>query len=98
TAALLIVFRRRLGRVDGGRIADAYVRIAFASALAAGVAFGVWFGLDAGVGRSLGGQVLSVGGAIVAAGGVFLALARALAIRELDALLSLRRRTATTGQ
>ena len=96
TMALLIVFRRRMGRVDGARIADAYVRIAFASAVAAGIAFGVWFGLDAAVGRSLGGQIVSVGGAIAAAAGAFLVLSRALTIRELDALLSLRRRFATT--
>jgi putative peptidoglycan lipid II flippase len=96
TAALLIVFRRRMGRVDGGRIVDSYLRIAFASAVAAGIAFAVWFGLDAVVGRSLFGQILSVGGALAAAIMVFLGLSRALAIRELNTLLSLRRRSATT--
>jgi putative peptidoglycan lipid II flippase len=96
TVALLVVFRRRLGRIDGNRLADSYLRVAVASGLAAGIAFGVWFGLDAAVGRSLGGQLLSVGGGILAAGGAYLALARLLAIRELDALLSLRRRSATT--
>ena len=77
---------------------DSYTRIAVASAVAAGVAFGVWFGLDAVAGRSLGGQIASVGGGILAAVGVFFLLARLLAIRELDALLSLRRRSATTEQ
>jgi putative peptidoglycan lipid II flippase len=96
TAALLVVFRRRIGRVDGTRLADSYVRIALASALAAGVAFGAWFGLDALLGRSLGGQLVSVGGGVAAAACAFLLLARVLAIRELDALLSLRRRSATT--
>jgi putative peptidoglycan lipid II flippase len=98
TAALLIVFRRRMGRVDGGRILDSYVRIAFASAVAGGLAFAVWFGLDAVVGRSLLGQILSVGGALAAAVVAFLALSRALGIRELDTLLSLRRRSATTDE
>jgi putative peptidoglycan lipid II flippase len=97
TAALLVVFRRRLGLIGGTRIAQSYARIAIASGLAAGVAFGVWFGVDAGVGRSLGGQLLSVGGGVLAAGGAYLLLARLLAIRELDALLSLRRGPATTG-
>jgi hypothetical protein len=68
-----------------------------AAALAAGVAFGVWFGLDALVGRSLAGQVVAVGGACLAAVSAYLGLARVLRIRELDVLLSLRRRPGTTG-
>jgi putative peptidoglycan lipid II flippase len=96
TAALLYFFRRRIGRVDGRRLADSYVRIAVAAALAAGVAYGVWLGLDALLGRSLGAQILSVGGGIVAAIAFFLAAARILRIRELDTLLSLRRRSART--
>jgi putative peptidoglycan lipid II flippase len=98
TAALLYVFRQRIGRIGGARLVDSYTRIAVASAVAAGVAFGVWFGLDAVAGRSLSGQLASVGGGILAAVGVFFLLARLLAIRELDALLSLRRRSATTEQ
>jgi putative peptidoglycan lipid II flippase len=97
TAALLSVLRRRTGSVDGGRIASSYVRIAFAAAVAAGVAFGVWLGLDAAAGRSLAGQILSVGGGVSAAAGVFFALARMLAIPELAALLSLRRRSGRTA-
>jgi putative peptidoglycan lipid II flippase len=97
TGALLIVFRRRIGRVDGRRLADSYARIAFAAALAAGVAYGVWLGLDAAVGRSLGGQVLSVGGGITVAVAAFLATSWLFRIRELNTLLSLRRRAATTA-
>jgi putative peptidoglycan lipid II flippase len=97
TAGLLVVFRRRIGRVDGRRLADSYARIAVASALAAGAAYAVWLGLDAAVGRSLGGQILSVGGGIAAAVGLFLAASRLIRIDELNTLLSLRRRTGTTA-
>jgi putative peptidoglycan lipid II flippase len=97
TGALLYVLRKRTGPIGGRVLIDSYARIAAASALAAGVAFVVWFGLDALVGRSLAGQILSVGGACLAAVGAYLGLARILRIRELDVLLSLRRRPGTTG-
>ena len=97
TGALLFVFRRRIGRVDGRRLADSYVRIAVASAITGGIAYLTWWGLDALVGRSLGGQVLSVGGAIAASVVAFLVLSRLLRIRELQTLLSLRRGSARTG-
>ncbi|MGH3029640.1 MAG: murein biosynthesis integral membrane protein MurJ [Gaiellaceae bacterium] len=98
TAALLVVVRRRLGQVDGRALSSSYARITLASALAAGVAFGAWFGLDEALGRSLGAQVLSVGLGVAAAVVAFLGLARLLRIRELDLLLSLRRRSATTSE
>jgi putative peptidoglycan lipid II flippase len=92
TAALVVVFHRRLGRIDGRRLADSYVRIGLASALGAGIAYAVWLGLDDLAGRSLGGQLASVGGGIAAAAAFFLATSRLIRIRELDTLLSLRRR------
>ena len=97
TAALLVVFRRRLGRIGGGRLLDSFARIGVASALAGGIAFGVWFAFDNVFGRSFGGQLISVAGAVVAALGGFLAVARLLRIQELDALLSLRRRAGRTA-
>jgi len=93
TAALLVVFRRRLGRVQGRALAASYVRIVAAAAVAAGAAFGVWRGVDELVGRSLGGQVVSVGAAVALAAAVFLAAARILRMQELDLVLSLRRRS-----
>jgi putative peptidoglycan lipid II flippase len=93
TVALVVVFRRRVGRIEGRRTLDAYVQITVASAAAAGAAFGVWYGLDEALGRSLGAQVVSVTGGILAAGAVFLAAARMLRVRELDALVSLVRRS-----
>jgi putative peptidoglycan lipid II flippase len=89
TAALLVLMRRRLGRIDGGAIAQSVARIAIASTVAAAVAYLVWRGLDDVVGRSAGAQVVSVGFAIAASVGAYLVYARLLRIRELEALLSL---------
>ena len=96
TAALLVVFRQRLGRIDGKAMSSSYARISVASAAAAGAGFGAWFALDELFGRSLGAQVASVGLALVAATGAYFLAARVLAVRELATLLSLRRRSATT--
>lgn len=96
TMALVVILRRRLGRLDGRGIASSYGRIAVASAAAAATAFGVWYGLDETLGRSLGAQILSVGIGILAAAAAFLACAALLRIRELQTLLSLRRRSGTT--
>ena len=52
----------------------------------------IWDRIDGALGRSLGGQVVSVGVAVVGASLVYLLIARIMAIRELDALLSLVRR------
>ncbi len=96
TAALVLVLRRRLGRLDGSAIASSYLRIGIASALAAGVAFGVWLGLDEAFGRTPGAQLVSVGAGVLAGAGAFLVAARLFRVQELEALASLRRRSATT--
>jgi putative peptidoglycan lipid II flippase len=93
TAALLVLFRRRLGRIDGRRLASSYGRILVAAVIAAGVAGAVWLGLDEALGRSIGAQIVSVGGAILVSIPVYLGLAHLLRIPELRALLSLRRRS-----
>jgi putative peptidoglycan lipid II flippase len=97
SAALLAFFLRRVGPLDARGIASAYARIAVASAAAAGAALGIWFALDGVVGRSLGGQLVSVGLALAAAGAIFFGLARLLRLRELDLLLSLARRSGKTA-
>ena len=96
TIALLVVFRRRVGRIEGRATLAAYARVAVASAAAAAGSYGVWWALDEALGRSLPAQLASVGAAVAAAAGIFLIAARILRIRELDALLSLvrSRRTA----
>jgi putative peptidoglycan lipid II flippase len=94
TAVLLILMRRRLGRIDFGETADSTLRIVTASLVLAGVSFAVWWGIDAAAGRSFGGQLLSVGSALAVGLVVYLVACRALRVRELGALLALRSRLA----
>jgi putative peptidoglycan lipid II flippase len=92
TGVLLILFRRRLGTMQFGEIGASFVRVLAASAVAGAVAFAVWKSLDSAVGRSLGGELASLVPALAAATIVYLGAARALRIREIEALLSLRGR------
>ena len=94
TVALLLLIRRRLGGIEGGRTAAAAARIALAAAAAAGIAFAVWYPLDSALGRSFGGQFVSLGFALAAAGAVYLGSCRALEVPELELAMSLRRRVA----
>jgi putative peptidoglycan lipid II flippase len=88
TWALLVLLRRRLGRMDGGAIAQTVARVVVASAIVAGIAWAVWRPLDAAVGRSFGGQVVSLGPALIASVVAYLFLCRALRVRELGTLTS----------
>ena len=92
STVLLVLMRRRLGRIQFGEIADSIGRIVVASACVAGAAYGVWYGLDRALGRSTGAQLVSVFVALAAATGVYLLASRALKVRELGALLALLRR------
>jgi putative peptidoglycan lipid II flippase len=92
TAALLVWMRRRLGRIDLGEVSASLVRVLPASLVAGVVAYAVWRPLDAVLGRSLAGQIVSLVPAIVAASAAYLAACRALRVREMQALLSLRSR------
>jgi putative peptidoglycan lipid II flippase len=91
-AALLVLLRRRLGRLDGSVIVSSTVRIVVASAAVAAVAYGVWRPLDDAVGRSFGGQFVSLGAALAASIAIYGVGCRALGVREMQALLSLRSR------
>jgi putative peptidoglycan lipid II flippase len=91
-ATLLVLMRRRIGLEHVGRTIAVVLRIAFAAALAAAAAFAVWYGLDSVLERSVGAQVVSVGSGLVAAALVYAGFARALGVRELEALLLLRAR------
>jgi hypothetical protein len=68
------------------------VAVTGAAAAAAGAALGLWYGLDASLGRSLAAQLVALGAGLAAAGAVYVGAARALGIRELEALLLLRAR------
>jgi putative peptidoglycan lipid II flippase len=92
SAALLVLLRKRVGRIDGGEIVASTVKIVLASAVIAIVAFGVWDPLDGALGRSLGGQVVSLGAALLASVTAYAIACRALSVREMQALLSLRSR------
>jgi putative peptidoglycan lipid II flippase len=87
-----VMLRRRLGRLGGAAIASTFVRVALASAAVAGVGWIVWHPLDGALGRSFPAQVVSLGLALAAAATTYLAACRALRVRELDVLLSLRAR------
>ena len=92
TAVLLVLLRRRLGRIEGRETADSLARIVVASLALGAVAFGVWYGLDRAAGRSFGGQLLSVSAALAAGTAVYLVACRALRVREMEALLALHSR------
>jgi putative peptidoglycan lipid II flippase len=96
TGALIVLFRRRIGSIDGRRILDTYGRTLVASVVTGAVAYGVWYMLDEALGRSGGAQIASVGIAVLAATAAFLGAARILRIRELDTLLALVRRSRTS--
>jgi putative peptidoglycan lipid II flippase len=88
-AGLLIVFlRRRVGRVDLGRVVDAVARVTLASVALAAAAFVLWWGLDRALGRSLGAQIGSLGVALTVGIAVYLVACRMLRVRELAALRS----------
>ena len=92
TASLLVVLRRRLGRLDLTQTGGVTARVLAASAVLAVTAYPVWRLLDAALGRSWPAQTASLGAALFAGGAVYLAACRALRVREIDALLSLRGR------
>ena len=89
---LLVMMRRRVGLEHVRRTLGVVGRIAVAAALAAGASYGAWRGLDSVLGTGLLAQLLALGAGLAAAGLVYVALARALGLRELEALLLLRAR------
>jgi putative peptidoglycan lipid II flippase len=94
-AMLLWWMRGRLTGVDLRATLLAIVRISSASALLAGAAYGVWWGLDDLLGRSVGAQIVTVSAGLTGGGLVYVVACRALRVRELNALLALRRRAET---
>jgi putative peptidoglycan lipid II flippase len=92
TAALLVLLRRRLRRIDGGAIASTTLRVTVASAVTAVVAWSVWRPLDDWLGRSFLAQLVCVGLALGAALAAYLVCCRILQVREMDALTRVARR------
>jgi putative peptidoglycan lipid II flippase len=92
TAVLLVLLRRRIGRVQFGELSSSFARVVAAAAVAGGVAFAIWKPLDAVLGRSFGAQLVSLLPALALAVAAYLGVAAALQVREMQSLLSLRRR------
>jgi putative peptidoglycan lipid II flippase len=92
TVILIVLLRERLGRLDGTRIASSVVRIVVASAAVAAVAWFIWHPLDSALGRSFAAQVVSLGSALLASIATYAIACRALQVKEMQTLLSLRSR------
>ncbi|HVS85673.1 MAG TPA: murein biosynthesis integral membrane protein MurJ [Gaiellaceae bacterium] len=92
TAALLVLLRRRMGRLEVGDTAQSFVLVAIASAVLAAVSWWGWHLVDHALGRSLLAQAVSLAVGLGLGGGAFLVSCRLLGVRELDALSRLRRR------
>ena len=91
-ALLLVALGRRAGRLDLTATARSFVLVTVASAALAVVSYGIWWLLDEALGRSLGGQLVSLGAALFAGGAVYILACRALGVAEMATLLSLRDR------
>ncbi len=89
---LLVALRRRMGRLDLRETIRSFVLVAAASVLLATVSYSVWAALDDALGRSFLAQLASLGAALLAGGAAYFLACRALGVRELAALLSLRGR------
>jgi putative peptidoglycan lipid II flippase len=94
-AALFVLLRKRLGRIELGETASATVRIALASAVLAAVAFGTWYGLDEALGTSFLDQAAALAAALALGLGAYLISCRLLRVQEVKALLRLRERFRT---
>lgn len=86
------ILRRLLGGLELGRLFDVTVRICLAALALAAVSYGIWDVLDAALGRGLIGQIISLGCGLAVGAGVYLAIARALRIGELEQIMRLLRR------
>jgi putative peptidoglycan lipid II flippase len=91
-ALLLVALRRRIGRIDLTSTTRSFVLVSLASAALAAVSYGVWRVLDDALGRSFAAQLLSLGVALLLGGIAYVAACKALRVREIEALLSLRSR------
>ena len=89
---LLVLLRRRIGPIDLTATLRTFGLATIASVALGLVAFGIWWALDELLGRSFLGQLGSLGTALAVGGVVYLLVARALGIREMQALDSLRGR------
>ena len=90
TAALLVLFRRRMPGFEISETARSFVLVCLASVVLAAVGWGVWYLLDSGLGQSLPAQIVSLGAGLVLGYAAFFGVCRLLGVRELETLLRLR--------
>jgi putative peptidoglycan lipid II flippase len=91
TGALLVLLRRRMGPIGLTGATRSFILVSVASAALAAVSWSVWRLVDAGVGRSLPGQLVSVGVALALGIAAFFGTCRLLGVDELQTMLRLRR-------
>jgi putative peptidoglycan lipid II flippase len=91
TAALLYLFRRRMGGFELSETVRSFLLVCVASAVLAGVGWGVWHVLDSGLGRSLPAQIVSLAFGLLLGYAAFFGTCRLLGVRELETMLRLRR-------
>jgi putative peptidoglycan lipid II flippase len=91
TAALLVLFRRRMGGFDLRETGRSFVLVAVASAVLAAVAWWTWYLLDSALGRSFPAQIVSLGAGLILGYAAFLGVCKLLGVRELETLQRLRR-------
>ena len=88
---LLAAMRRSPGLAAPRLVVASIVRILVASGIGAAAAFAAWWLLDDVLGRQVWAQIVSLGVGLAAGGVVYLAAARLLGTRELEALRALRK-------
>jgi putative peptidoglycan lipid II flippase len=91
TWALLVLLRRRMGSIGLTGAARSFVLVSVASTVLAAVSWSVWRLVDAAVGRSLPGQLVSVGLGLALGIAAFFGICRLLGVDELETMLRLRR-------
>jgi putative peptidoglycan lipid II flippase len=94
TGALVYLLRRRLGRFELTETTRTVTLVTVASAVLAGVSYGIWTGLHHAFGGSFGAALTSLLLALAGGLAAYLVACRLLGVRELETLLSLRRRHA----
>ncbi len=92
TWALVLLLRRRLGRLELAETARSFLLVAVASAVLAAISWWGWHLLDDALGRSLPAQIVSLGVGLGLGVAAFVASARLLGVEELQTLVRLRRR------
>jgi putative peptidoglycan lipid II flippase len=92
TAALLVLLRRRLGRIDFRETGRTVSRVTIASLVLAGVSYALWLGVHDALGTSFAAALVGLVIALAGGLGTYLVSCRLLGVRELEPLLSLRRR------